>query len=127
MRVATNTASQMFVTVNYGSGTPQEAAAWVAYANGNAALYGTTNDITIGLDSGGYDWRTVGYWARLRTLTAAQNPDNQFDFLALGRAAPLGIKNWEIGNENYGTWERDTNALPNHAYTYVVRGQITSR
>jgi len=121
MRVATNTASQMFVTVNYGSGTPQEAAAWVAYANGNAALYGTPNDITIGVDSGGNDWRTVGYWARLRTLTAAQNPDNQFDFLALGRSPPLGIKNWEIGNENYGTWETDTNALPNHAYTYAVR------
>jgi hypothetical protein len=93
----------------------------VAYANGDATLYGTPGDITIGVDSGGRDWRTVGYWARLRTLTAASNPDNQFDFLALGRSAPFGIKNWEIGNENYGTWERDTNALPNHAYTYAVR------
>lgn len=121
MRVATNTAAQMFVTVNYGSGTPQEAAAWVAYANGNAALYGTPNDITLGTDSNGTDWRTVGYWARLRTLTAAQNPDNQFDFLAMGRSAPLGIKNWEIGNENYGTWETDNNVLTNHAYTYAFR------
>ena len=121
MRVATNVGVQAFVTVNYGSGSPQEAAAWVAYANGNAALYGTTNDLTIGVDAGGFDWRTVGYWARLRSLTAAQNPDNQYDFLAMGRAAPLGIKYWEIGNENYGTWERDTNALPNHAYTYAVR------
>ncbi len=33
----------------------------------------------------------------------------------------LGFKYWEIGNECYGTWERDTNALPNHAYTYAVR------
>jgi hypothetical protein len=121
MRVATNVNAQAFVTVNYGSGSPQEAAAWVAYANGDAALYGTPGDITIGVDPGGRDWRTAGYWARLRSLTAASNPDNQFDFLAMGRSAPLGIRNWEIGNECYGTWERDTNALPNHAYTYAIR------
>ncbi len=121
IRVVTNANTQVFVTVNYGSGTPQEAAAWVAYANGNAALYGTANDLTIGVDSNGTDWRTAGYWARLRTLTAASNPDNQFDFLAIGRSAPLGIKHWEIGNECYGTWERDINSLPNHAYTYAVR------
>jgi hypothetical protein len=93
----------------------------VAYANGNAALYGTTNDFALGVDGSGVDWRTAGYWARLRSLTAAANPDNQFDFLALGRSAPFGIKYWEIGNECYGTWERDTNNLPNHAYTYAVR------
>ena len=121
IRVATNANTQAFVTVNYGSGSPQEAAAWVAYANGNAPRFGTANDITLGVDASGRDWRTVGYWARLRTLTAASNPDNQFDFLAIGRSAPLGITNWEIGNECYGTWERDTNALPNHAYTYAVR------
>ena len=121
MRVATNIGAQVFVTVNYGSGSPQEAAAWVAYANGDAALYGSVNDPALGFDPGGRDWRTVGYWARLRTLTPASNPDHQFDFLALGRSAPLGIKNWEIGNECYGTWERDTNTSPNHAYTYAVR------
>jgi len=33
----------------------------------------------------------------------------------------LGFKYWEIGNECYGTWETDTNAQPNHAYTYAVR------
>ena len=42
---ATNASTQLFVTVNYGSGSPQEAAAWVAYANGNAALYGTTTSV----------------------------------------------------------------------------------
>ncbi len=121
IRVATNASTQVMVTVNYGSGSPQEAAAWVAYANGNAALYGNPNDITLGVDATGRDWRTVGYWARLRTLTAAANPDNQYDFLAIGRSTPMGITNWEIGNECYGTWERDTNTLPNHAYTYAVR------
>lgn len=121
IRVATNANAQPLVTVNFGSGTPQEAAAWVAYANGNAALYNTPSDISLGTDSGGRNWLTVGYWARLRTLTAASNPDDQFDFLAIGRSAPLGIKCWEIGNECYGTWETDTNASAHHAYTYATR------
>jgi alpha-L-arabinofuranosidase len=50
--VASATAAQVFITVNYGSGTAAEAASWVSYAN-----------VTKG----------------------------------------LGIKYWEIGNENYGT------------------------
>lgn len=70
VRVTTNAAAQAFIVVNYGSGTPEEAAAWVRHAN-------VTNQ--------------------------------------------LGFKYWEIGNEIYGTWEYDTNALPNHAYTYAVR------
>src|SRR5262245_57911442 len=97
------------VTVNYGyshqanmGSQPQEAAAWVAYANGDASLYGTPNDISIGVDAEGNDWRTVGYWARLRGMTAAENPDNQYDFLAINRDAPVGIKYWEIGNEING-------------------------
>lgn len=70
VRIATNVGAQAFIVVNYGSGTPQEAAAWVRHAN-------LTNN--------------------------------------------LGYKYWEIGNECYGTWETDTNALPNHAYTYALR------
>ncbi len=123
------------VTVNYGSshqytrgGQPNEAAAWVAYANGDAGLFGTQNDITIGVDSEGNDWRTVGYWARLRTLTATQNTDNQYDFLAIDRDQPIGIKYWEVGNELNGNgyysdldsnwnWEADL-----HAPSGSVRG-----
>ena len=29
----------------------------------------------------------------------------------------------EIGNENYGTWETDTNNLPHDPYTYAVRAK----
>lgn len=123
------------VTVNYGSshqytrgGQPKEAAAWVAYANGNASLFGTANDITIGVDDEGNNWRTVGYWARLRTLSATQNTDNQYDLLAIDRDQPIGIKYWEIGNELNGNgfysdlnanwnWERDL-----HAPSGAVRG-----
>src|SRR5262249_32890695 len=31
--VATSTGAKVFITVNYGSGTPAEAAGWVSYAN----------------------------------------------------------------------------------------------
>jgi len=71
-RVATNLLAEVFITVNYGSGTPQEAAGWVRHAN-------VTNR--------------------------------------------LGFKYWEIGNENYGPWETDTNARPHDAYTYAVRAR----
>ncbi|HEX2658795.1 MAG TPA: hypothetical protein VHU40_11005, partial [Polyangia bacterium] len=56
-----------FITVNYGMdsagtgpGLPEEAAAWVAYAN---AL--PTDTQVIGVDPTGFDWQTAGYWAGL--------------------------------------------------------------
>jgi hypothetical protein len=70
VRVATNIGVEVFITVNYGTGTPEEAAAWVRHAN-----------IT-----------------------------NQY-----------GFKYWEIGNENYGSWETDSNTWPHDPYTYAVR------
>ncbi|HAO78967.1 MAG TPA: alpha-L-arabinofuranosidase [Verrucomicrobia subdivision 3 bacterium] len=70
VHIATNARVQAMITVNYGTGTPQEAAAWVRHAN-----------VT-----------------------------NHFNF-----------KNWEIGNECYGTWETDTNVNPHDPYTYAVR------
>ena len=115
------------ITVNYGSalkfvggqslvpdygGQPKEAAAWVAYANANASIYGTANDIVIGVDEQGNNWKTAGYWARLRASTPAQyqtwaTADGVYDsynsFLAINRPAPVGIKYWEIGNETFGT------------------------
>lgn len=72
IEVATNVGAEVFITVNYGTGTPEEAAAWVRHAN-------ITNR--------------------------------------------LGIRCWEIGNENYGTWETDHNNLPHHAHTYALRAK----
>jgi hypothetical protein len=76
VHVATNIGAQTFITVNYGSGTASEAAAWVAHAN-------VTNH--------------------------------------------YGFKYWEIGNENYGTWETDINTnapyRTNDAWTYAMRAQ----
>ena len=79
------------VVVNFGSGTAQEAAAWVAYANGDP-----TDTRPIGVDRLGRDWKTVGYWASLRE-------ENQ---RRLGREPhPYNIHYWEVGNELYGSWE----------------------
>ncbi|MEI9865970.1 MAG: hypothetical protein WDN00_15750 [Limisphaerales bacterium] len=70
VHIATNVGAQAMITVNYGTGTPQEAAAWVRSAN-------VTNH--------------------------------------------YGFKYWEVGNENYGTWETDSNTFPHDPYTYAVR------
>ncbi|MEY2430005.1 MAG: hypothetical protein QOJ40_2890, partial [Verrucomicrobiota bacterium] len=46
--IATNVGAQAFITVNYGSGSTNEAAAWVAYANGSSA-----NSLSLGTDQFG--------------------------------------------------------------------------
>jgi len=70
--VASALAAHVFISVNYGTGTPEEAAAWVRYAN-----------------------------------------------VELG----LGVEYWEIGNENYGAWETDRQAVPHDPYTYAQRSR----
>ncbi|MDP9051146.1 MAG: hypothetical protein M3O31_10590 [Acidobacteriota bacterium] len=91
-----------FVVVNYGSneqstggGEPAEAAAWVAYANGDPS-----DSKAIGKDSTGHDWQTVGYWASIR----AQAPlaaDDGMNFLRIGHTSPIKIKLWQVGDEVY--------------------------
>ena len=91
------------VSVNYGSnldgsagGEPAEAAAWVAYANGDPA-----NTQVIGKDSKGNDWKTVGFWAGLRAATPLATDDG-YNHLRVGRASPFGILLWTVGNEPWG-------------------------
>jgi hypothetical protein len=90
------------ITVNYGSnrsgtggGEPMEAAAWVAFANGDPG-----NAAAIGKDSAGNDWKTVGYWAAMRAAEPA-SPDDGYNFLRINHPKPLNIKLWEIGNQVY--------------------------
>jgi alpha-N-arabinofuranosidase len=79
------------VVVNFGTGTAQEAAAFVAYANDDP-----TDTTPIGVDELGVDWGTVGEWA-------AQREANQ---VRLGMAPhPYDIEYWEVGSELYGDWE----------------------
>jgi alpha-N-arabinofuranosidase len=72
MHVAANLQAQVVITVNYGSGTPEEAAAWVRCAN-------VTNHC-------------------------------RFQY-------------WEIGNENYGNWERDDNVPAHDPLNYARRAR----
>ena len=117
VHVATNAGAQAIITANYGTGTTNEAAAWVAYANGT-----TNNPLSLGADRFGTNWQTVGYWASLRAA-APLAFDDGMNFLRIGRAEPLGFKYWEIGNECYGTWETDSNAVPNDPWTYAMRAR----
>lgn len=63
-------AAQGVITVNYGSGTPEEAAAWVAYYNSTVS-----NSTALGVDSQGSDWKTAGYWAGLRSASPLATDD----------------------------------------------------
>ncbi|MDW8293306.1 MAG: alpha-L-arabinofuranosidase [Anaerolineae bacterium] len=65
-------------------GTSKEAAALVAYFNGDIH-----DNRAIGTDIRGTDWYTVGHWARLRA--------------AAGYTEPIGIRYWEFGNEVYAS------------------------
>jgi hypothetical protein len=99
------------VTVDYGSGSPQEAAAELAYLQGSPS---DTTTIGTGLEWSdtakawqSVNWQTVGYWASLRAASPLAKDDG-LNFLRIGQAAPFtNIDDWEIGNEEYGSWEID--------------------
>ena len=99
------------VTLDYGSGSPQEAAAELAYLDGSPS---DTTSIGTGLewnDSTGQwqsvNWGTVGYWASLRAASPLATDDG-LNFMRIDHPAPFtDIKYWEVGNEEYGSWEID--------------------
>lgn len=93
---------QAVIVVNYGAnfdgtggGEPVEAAAWVAYANGNAA-----DTRALGKDSTGEDWHTVGYWAAIRSQAPLASDDG-LNFLRIQHPRPFGFKLWQVGDEVY--------------------------
>ena len=99
------------VTVDYGSGSPQEAAAELAYLQGSSSdttSLGTGlewNDSTSQWQS--VNWGTVGYWASLRSASPLATNDG-LNFLRIDHPVPFSdIKYWEIGNEQYASWEVD--------------------
>jgi len=64
----------------------------------------------IGLDSAGFNWQTVGYWASLRA-SSPLGVDDGYNFLRIGHPASLAIKYWEVGNEMYyNGWNTNHNA-----------------
>lgn len=106
-KVAEAQAAEAYVTVNYGSGTPEMAAAMVAYLNGTVG-----NGQTIGKDAKGRDWETVSYWAALRGASPLSTDDGK-NFLRIAHPQPFGFTYFEVGNENYGPWEYDQHGVNN--------------
>jgi hypothetical protein len=116
IQVVTNLNAQTMITLNYGTGTSNEAAAWVAYVNA-----ATNSTVSLGVDQYGSNWQTAGNWASLRAAAPLGTDDGE-NFLRISRTAPLGFKYWEIGNEVYGAaWETDSNTVPHDPYTYALR------
>ena len=115
IHIVTNANVTTMITVNYGTGFTNEAAAWVAYCNAT-----TTGTQPLGTDAAGIGWHTAAWWASLRAAAPLATDDGR-NFLRLSRTAPLGFKYWEIGNEEYGAWETDSNSVPHDPYTYAVR------
>lgn len=101
---------QGVVTLNYGTASPQEGAAWLAYLNarvGDAAPIGMgqqwSNATSAWVQK---DWKTAGYWAAVRAAMPLAVNDG-LNHLRIGRAQPFGLHYFEVGNEMYGTWEVD--------------------
>ncbi len=97
-----------YITVNYGTASPQEAAAELAYLNGS-----TTDNTVIGTGEQwnatnstwvDVDWGKVSDWAKLRAAAPLATDDGK-NFLRLNHPASLGFHYWGVGNEIYGTWE----------------------
>src|SRR5271170_1711440 len=99
-------------TVNYGTGSPQEGAAMLAYLNapindpaidnvelGDGEQWNGTSWVQV-------DWHTVGFWANLRAA-APLATDDGLNFLRISHSAAFGFHYWEIGNEEYGSYETD--------------------
>jgi hypothetical protein len=98
------------VTVDYGQGSPQEAAALLAYLDGstsNVTSLGSGEQWNVTTQSWQrVNWQTVGVWAGLRAATPLAHDDG-LNFLRINHPASFNIQYWEIGNEVYGSWEAD--------------------
>jgi hypothetical protein len=101
------------ITFNYGSGSPQMAAAWAAYC-----LSAPSSKIPIGFDSKGVNWKTSGYWAKLRAA-APLKVDDGLNPLRAYHPQPFHITRFEAGNECYGSWENDTHAQKHDPVLYA--------
>jgi hypothetical protein len=104
------------ITLDYGSGSPQEAAAELAYLEGSptdATVIGNGLEWNDGTNQWQQvNWQTVGYWASLRAA-GPLGTDDGYNFLRINHPSPFsGIRYWEVGNEEYGGWETDHHGTP---------------
>jgi hypothetical protein len=110
-------------TIDYGSGSPQEAAAFLAYLEapvGNTTQIGNGqewNDSTNTWQT--VNWQNANYWASLRAAAPLLHDDG-LNFLRLNHPAPFNIQYWEVGNEEYGGWEIDHHSAQHDPATYIA-------
>ena len=118
IQVVTNLNAQTMITVNYGTGTPNEAAAWVAYVNAT-----TNNPQYLGVDSTGIDWQTAGYWASLARLRAAGH-GRRHEFSPHLAGAAAGVSSiGRLATRFTAIGKPTTIIVPHDPYTYAVRAQ----
>jgi hypothetical protein len=113
---------QAIITLDYGSGSPQEAAAMLAYFNGsvsNTTVIGSGQEWSDSTNAWGtVNFQTVGYWASLRAAAPLAHDDG-LNFLRLDHPAPFNFQYWEVGNEEYGSWEIDHHSAQHDPATYI--------
>ena len=116
---------QGIVTLDYGSGSPQEAAAFLAYLNGSPSnrtvigmqgRNGTTRPIPGRPSTGrppdtGPSCEPPHRWQPTTTASTS---------MRLKHPAPLNFHYWEVGNEEYGDWEIDHHTAQHDPATYVA-------
>ena len=115
IKLAETLGSDLLITVNFGTGIDRQgnvsvnasldqrimrAMAWVAFMNGGAG-----DSRPIGVDPEGNDWRTVGFWARKRVEG--------------GRAEPVAVSCWEVGNELFWASEAGHTTAEDYARGFV--------
>jgi alpha-L-arabinofuranosidase len=114
---------QAVVTLDYGSGSPQEAAAFLAYFDapvGNTTPIGNGQEWNESTNTWQtVNWQTAGYWASLRA-SAPLAVDDGLNFLRLDHPAPFNFTYFEVGNEEYGSWETDHHTLEHDPATYIA-------
>ena len=93
-------------------GTPEEAAAWVAYANSTTSSTAYISNLALGTDSYGRNWGTVRDWVDLRAGTRSSTviDGRDYAFMKINHPGGFAVKYWEMDNE---PWLRggDTNWL----------------
>ena len=80
-------------------GTPEEAAAMVAWANVPADAPSEILSHPLGKDVCGRDWGTVEKWVKIRASDEPVATDDGFNVMRIKHPKPFNIKMWELDNE----------------------------
>ncbi len=128
------------VTLDYGSGSPQEAAAFLAYLNapvGNTTAIGNGqewNDSTNAWQT--VNWQTAGYWASLRAAPRSRKTTGSTSSASTipprsgSSTARSATRNTGAGKSTTtprSTTRRPTLRLPSSSPTYAARSTRRSR